>query len=615
MPQAQDLSTKELIIDGERPAAGLGFRAIVVLSLIGSGVYWWIFFGWWSIGRGQIIGLIGAGVAAFLPSVSRWVDEVVRWCNRLLQPRLLQTSIFVGAIVFAYLLCFAWASHDRLFLTLNDEHAYMIQGRLLARGRLWMPAYPAKVAPFFDALAMIVDRVYAPMYFPGTALALAPFCKLGLHYWFMTVLADAVAAGFLYAVVAELFDPFRGLLGVLILLSLHVYRGSAILLLSEAPFLAAELILIWGWLRFYRRPSILAACVIGGAGGYAAITRPLDAVCFALPIAVAIVWQMRRTPLELARWGGLMVVSAAPLVLLLLVQNVGVTGHLWESAEGYFNRENFPASPMGFHAVGADQIPAGMNPVKVQWLRDWVLPSFERHTFRNAVTSWYRGRLLEILKNSLGNPILVLLIPLGLLGVRGIKRVVLVVPLVLFCVGYGIYLFTLEHYVGAILPSMICLIFMGAETLGVACAGRWVRTFVTLSLLALSISVLWPVVPVPELPVPWAPDQRVADELLAMLPRTPAVVLFRFDPAVGSFHDDPVYNDGVAFPDDGEVVRARDLGAEKDRELIRYYAEREPDRVFYIYDPDRRAGGLDPLSSQLGTAKDLESGKASMWSE
>jgi hypothetical protein len=103
-----------------------------------------------------------------------------------------------------------------------------------------------------------------------------------------------------------------------------------------------------------------------------------------------------------------------------------------------------------------------------------------------------------------------------------------------------------------------------------------------------------------------SPDQRPANRLLANLPITPAVVLFRFDPRVESFHDDPVYNDGVAFPDDATVIRARDLGPEKNRDLIHYYARHQPDRVFYIYDPDARYAGQNPLSPPLGTARDLD---------
>ena len=348
------------------------------------------------------------------------------------------------------------------------------------------------------------------------------------------------------------------------------------------------------------------AIVIGAAAGYAAITRPLDALCFVLPVGAAIVWQLRPEPSALIRHGAAIFLAAAPFLMLLVAQNIGVTGRWSEFAEAYFNQHNFPATPMGFHRIEPNQIPANLNAVKQQWLREWVLPSFERHTFGNALKTWYRGRLVQLLDNALPNPILLLLLPLGLLAMGDIRRLVMVTPLVLFCVGYAVYLFFLEHYVVSILPAMICLMLMGGETLESAWPGGRTGSFITLALLAISVSVLWPVIPLPPLPVPFAPDQKVVNHLLAKLPFTPAVVLFRFDPRVGSFNDDPVYNDTVAFPDDAPVIRARDLGPGKNREIIRYYAQRQPNRVFYIYDPDVRAAGRNPLSPPLGTAGELD---------
>ena len=593
-----------------RPALPVSrsYRLFLILFLLGAAAYWFCLFGPKSLDKIQLGGIIVAGVAVLIPGVSQAVDGFALACDRKLNRHPARTSLAVGALICAYLLAFTFFSHDRLFLKLNDEHAYMIQARMLARGRLWMPAYPPAVSPFFDALAMIVDRVYAPMYFPGTALAMVPFVWLGLSYWWMTVLTAATAAGFLYAVLTDLFDPFRAVLGVIILASLHTYRGSAILLLAESPFLAAETVLFWAWLRFHGRPMTRWAIVIGAAAGYAAITRPLDALCFVLPVGAALIWQLRRLPGVLIRYGVVMVLAAAPFLLILVVQNIGVTGHWWELAEGYFNRQNFPATPMGFHHIAPGQMPVNLNAVKQQWLRDWILPSFARHTPANAIRTWYRGRLVQLLDNALPNPILILLLPLALFSMRELRRVAVFASLVLFCIGYAIYLFFLEHYVVSILPAMICLILMGGETLQSAWSGARTRSFVTLSLLAISVSVLWPVVPVPPLPDPFAPDQRPASRLLAHLPITPAVVLFRFDPdqRIDSFNDDPVYTDTVPFPDDAAVVRARDLGPEKNRDLIHYYARHQPDRVFYIYDPDARYAGQNPLSPPLGTAADLD---------
>lgn len=245
-----------------------------------------------------------------------------------------------------------------------------------------------------------------------------------------------------------------------------------------------------------------------------------------------------------------------------------------------------------------------MSAPKQQWLHDWVLPSFQRHTPANALRSWYRGRLWQALDNALPDPIWILLLPVALLSLGETRRRVLFAALALFLVGYAVYLFFLEHYVVSILPAMICVVLMGWESLHRAWPSKRLDTFVLISLLTISLAATWPIAPLSPLPVPFAPDQRAANECLARLPKIPAVVLFRFDPMVGSFHDDPVYNDNVAWPDDAKIIRARDLGPKKDRDIFRYYAQRQPARVFYIYDPDARAAGRYPLTC-LGPARDL----------
>jgi hypothetical protein len=82
----------------------------------------------------------------------------------------------------------------------------------------------------------------------------------------------------------------------------------------------------------------------------------------------------------------------------------------------------------------------------------------------------------------------------------------------------------------------------------------------------------------------------------------PAVVLFRFAPG-SSVDEEPVYNTGVAWPDDAPIIRAHDLGP-RDGELLRYYAARKPGRTFYLFDrADRsltRLGNADHAATILG---------------
>jgi hypothetical protein len=88
-----------------------------------------------------------------------------------------------------------------------------------------------------------------------------------------------------------------------------------------------------------------------------------------------------------------------------------------------------------------------------------------------------------------------------------------------------------------------------------------------------------------------------------------AVILFRYTrPAanvVEWINREPVYNTDVAWPDDAPVIRAHDLAPERNREIIAYYAKRQPDRFFYRW--NWTTGEVE----ELGTAADLAARPAS----
>jgi len=86
---------------------------------------------------------------------------------------------------------------------------------------------------------------------------------------------------------------------------------------------------------------------------------------------------------------------------------------------------------------------------------------------------------------------------------------------------------------------------------------------------------------------------------LPKLVQAPALVLFKFHPDL-NYNEEPVYNIDTAWPDDAPIIRAHDLGPERNVALLRYYAQHQPDRR--VYAVDRR-----DLSSlrELGRAGNL----------
>ena len=80
----------------------------------------------------------------------------------------------------------------------------------------------------------------------------------------------------------------------------------------------------------------------------------------------------------------------------------------------------------------------------------------------------------------------------------------------------------------------------------------------------------------------------------------PAVVLFRYHARQGnSFHCEPVYNIDTPWLDEAPLIKAHDLGGMRDREIAAYYAARQPERRFYLFD---RQDDVHYRIKDLGTA-------------
>jgi hypothetical protein len=77
----------------------------------------------------------------------------------------------------------------------------------------------------------------------------------------------------------------------------------------------------------------------------------------------------------------------------------------------------------------------------------------------------------------------------------------------------------------------------------------------------------------------------------------PSIVLFTYSPA-RDIAEEPVYNADVAWPDEARIIRAHDLGA-RNREIFRYYADRQPQRRVYRFDES------DYSLQYIGTAGEL----------
>jgi 4-amino-4-deoxy-L-arabinose transferase-like glycosyltransferase len=594
-------------------------RQFLTVALLATGALLWD----WLEGRaaalhghglGPMRGLLIAAAAllSLVPPLRRGVTRTLDRI-RVPCPRALEWATFgISAAATCYFVFTAFNQDRDLFPKTHDEGSYVIGLRMLARGRLWMPRH--ELADFFDTFYVITRPVYASLYFPGTALLYVPTDWLQWPTWVMPAIASGAVVGLLYRVITELIDGAAGALAALLLVSLSWYRMLTVLVFSQVPLLLMALLLVWAWLRWRRGGGVGWALAVGAFAGWAAIIRPIDALCYALPLGAAMVYDLRsRPPRQRLLHPALVIVGAMPFLFLQLVFNKGVTGRITQTPYTYYLERDQPRTSLGFHAYDASIEPSSTLPQKRDYYRTFMARYIREHQPGTFFRVWAEKSLPMLFDTTLPARFLIVMVPISVTRLTDVRRRVLWATLPLFMIGYALNTFFLEHYAAAVIPAVILSALLGLHALADAWP-RWRDHVVAAGVLVLvttSVLSLYELNPVATALDP--PEKRhlhaIDDETFRSPTlqfvrfhehnvQRPAVILFTYSPGVNII-EEPVYNTDVASPDDAPVIRAHDLG-ERNREIFAYYARIQPDRTFYRFD---RATGK--LSGPLGTAKSL----------
>jgi len=161
---------------------------------------------------------------------------------------------------------------------------------------------------------------------------------------------------------------------------------------------------------------------------------------------------------------------------------------------------------------------------------------------------------------------------------------------------------------------VILVVLLGCRELGRAFPKRvGAETVIWFGVLALALTSYWEVYRfMPSAGMPAGDDLQESSLMTYLnveLPSKvsePAVVLFRQSSQRIYFFEEPVYNLDAAQIDANPIIRAHDLGAARDAELIAYYAGVQPGRNFYLFDRD--SGSLTSLGTAEGLAGQLRGG-------
>ena len=569
---------------------------------------------------------------ALVPTIRRGVGATLA---RIADPsparrRIATLAVAVGAAAL-FLFLELVQGHD-LLPSWHDEQSYALGARMLASGRLWMPAHP--LARFFDSFYIFVEPVYASMYFPGAALMYVPAVWLGLPTSLLSAAIGGGVVGLTYRVVGELVDGAAGAVGAACVAACTPLQVLSAMTMSHPPLMLLTLLAAWAWLHWRRTigdGAVGVGTVAGWAGamgvfaGWAAITRPLDAACLLLPVGVAVLVRLARRgsgrTWALTVAAGLL--GLAPFSALQAVQNWGLTGSWHRYPHDLYVSRDMPGVEFGFHSPDPTARPASDLPQKQVFHQTWTYPAALRHQPDQLVWQWWNVRLPYVGASTLPNVALATLVPLGLLGLAGIAgaggsrgngpggvargegwAALLVLPagVPLYLGAYVFYAFFMGYYPMVLAPAFALALAASPVAAARALPPRWrLGTVAAVALLVAGACAgqVASRVASGDYPNEFSTELAMIDAELAAIDR-PAVVLFRFERG-NTPHAEPVYNTSVAWPDDALVVRAHDRGPDN-AALIRYYGTRQPGRDVFLY---LRGPARAEHLVRLGTAGDL----------
>jgi hypothetical protein len=551
----------------------------------------------------QLIALAAAAVVAAVPQTRR---VVLAWLDRLggldqAAARRATLLCFVAALL--YLLGTAYVQGRDLIPQWHDHQMTLLQAAMLAHGKLWLPPHPC--ADFFETFYVFVKPVYAPIYFPGGALAFVPAVWLGIPIWVYSALIAAGVVTLLFRIVARLFDPAAAVVAALLLVSLADTRRVAVWPTSHEvlALLVLAAVLAWMcWREAVGKRRLAWALVIGAAMGWAAATRPVDAVAWGVPLGAAMLWDMRRSGWrQNLATVALMAVIAAPFLSLQLILDHGVTGSWLKTPMQQYAEVELPGlSAYGGHSLRpADVKPSSTLPQKIDFANEFAIPTSAEYFNETFVQGLVR-KAKVIARFALPGPIAVVLLPLGLLALRERRRWVLAAAPVIYLTGYLFYPTVLSHYTVVVAPGLVVWLIAAWKACERAfdSPNRFASAFFPLALCALAVGLLPEITRRKDDPNAW-PAMYLSRIDLPTKIQSPAVVLFRYHRGL-NFHEEPVYNYDAPAIDDNPIIRAHDLG-ERNVEIARYYAEHQPERHFYLF--DRGSTDAATLITPLGTAR------------
>jgi dolichyl-phosphate-mannose-protein mannosyltransferase len=252
-----------------------------------------------------------------------------------------EAVIYVG-LATLLVVWWIWGALNPVAVT-AEERSYLLQARIFASGR-WTAPTPPRPA-FFQQPDVLMAPALASRFPPGHALFLALGALVGAPM-LVPLLLSGITGSLLFMLARRLTNGWTALLAWIIWLGDPINLRFRPTYLSEITTSALWLGGWWALLEWRATGKRRWMLAVAAACGYGAITRPLTALVFAIPVAAVLTHDVVRR----RAWRDLMAGVAVGIALFGVIPlwSLETTGDWRETPLAVYRRDYLPVDQLGF---------------------------------------------------------------------------------------------------------------------------------------------------------------------------------------------------------------------------------------------------------------------------